>query len=330
VSTIKITELPTLSSPAVGDYLVIVDDPSGTPITKKTTVQDVIALAVTASGSSSELSISKMVRAQQRQGVYSGCVVTEDNTGAGLDVDITAGHICWNGRGKLVTAGEVTLAAAHATLDRIDLICIEDDGTKIKVDGTAAAEPVAPSIPADAVVIASVYRTALDDTIVNADITDQRVIGYWPQTIVCAADESVANDTLQDDDELFFTIGASEVWVLDGAVQFTTGASSTPDSKVNWTFPSGATFSVTVDGYTVLATAADDLIRGATNQESTPSSTFPRGIIASAVCTHLIKATLINSTTPGTLQFRFAQNTTTGGTPLVRETGSSMILYRVS
>jgi hypothetical protein len=40
----KITALPLLTDPAPGDLLVIVDDPAGTPISKRVTVADVVAL----------------------------------------------------------------------------------------------------------------------------------------------------------------------------------------------------------------------------------------------------------------------------------------------
>lgn len=38
----KISELTVLSAPAANDLLVIVDDPSGTPVTKKVTVADLL------------------------------------------------------------------------------------------------------------------------------------------------------------------------------------------------------------------------------------------------------------------------------------------------
>lgn len=38
----KISELPTLAAPAGNDLIAIVDDPSGTPVTKKVTVADLL------------------------------------------------------------------------------------------------------------------------------------------------------------------------------------------------------------------------------------------------------------------------------------------------
>src|SRR5678815_5385132 len=40
----------------------------------------------------------------------------------------------------------ITLTAAHATLDRIDIIAVTASGTVVKVDGTAAAQPSEPDI----------------------------------------------------------------------------------------------------------------------------------------------------------------------------------------
>ena len=48
----KITELEALTDPAVGDLLAIVDDPSGSPETKKVTIDNLLNVNVHAEGSS--------------------------------------------------------------------------------------------------------------------------------------------------------------------------------------------------------------------------------------------------------------------------------------
>lgn len=81
----------------------------------------------------------------------------------------------------------VTLDAADGSLDRIDLIVLQiNDGasaddeasnvaTVIKITGTPAASPTAPTVPDDALKLAEVYVSAGVTTISNVDITDSRV-----------------------------------------------------------------------------------------------------------------------------------------------------------
>lgn len=86
-----------------------------------------------------------------------------------------AGWIFQGGYKAYVAAGTVSLSAAHATLPRYDLVVAYRSGTLGKVDGTAAATPTPPAVPAYAVGLAWVYRAANDNTVSNAEITDIRV-----------------------------------------------------------------------------------------------------------------------------------------------------------
>jgi hypothetical protein len=75
-----------------------------------------------------------------------------------------------------VTAGNVTITTAHATLPRKDLIVVSNAGVKSATAGTAATQPLKPAIPANSVVIAEVYVPAADTAINTNQITDKRVI----------------------------------------------------------------------------------------------------------------------------------------------------------
>lgn len=97
-----------------------------------------------------------------------------------------AGYARIDGYRVYVAAGTVSLAAAHASLPRYDLVVAYRNGTLGKVDGTAAATPVPPAVPSYAVGLAWVYRAANDNTVGNAEITDIRVklTDAWPKQAV--------------------------------------------------------------------------------------------------------------------------------------------------
>lgn len=269
-------------------------------------------------GDTVRLEMSAALKGLQGQGVYSGCVVTEDNAGAGLDVDVSAGHIAFQNLGVLVTAGEVTLASAHATLPRIDIVWVNTSGTLGKTDGTAATNPVAPAIPANSVLLASVYRAATDDVIQNADITDQRVRGYWPQIVrqtstVTNTDHAGAFQAT----ELTITLGASEDWAVEYVVIYDGNESATPDLEMEVTVPSGAVgttafiapLPTTATGFSAsLLNLALTNPTAANSQLGTVSTGF-------AGQSHLTSKIFVrNSTTPGNLTWNFRREGTSGTT----------------
>lgn len=87
-----------------------------------------------------------------------------------------------------------TIAASHPTLNRIDLVAAKfdtgatpnDDATNVvtiissgvdsSLAGTPGASPSAPALPSNYMLIAQVYVAAGVTTIVNADVTDRRVL----------------------------------------------------------------------------------------------------------------------------------------------------------
>jgi hypothetical protein len=87
---------------------------------------------------------------------------------------------------EVLNDADVTLsiAAAHATLNRIDIVCfkvedtaysgVTDASSLVVVTGTPAASPVAPAAPNNSITLASVSIVALDTSITNGEITDSR------------------------------------------------------------------------------------------------------------------------------------------------------------
>lgn len=105
--------------------------------------------------------------------VLDGCVVTG---GADMTPAVAVGNVRSNGVVRAVTAGDVTIGAAHATNPRLDLIVVDSTGAKQVRAGTAAANPKPPARSANDVVLAAVYVPANDTSIETTKCIDMRVV----------------------------------------------------------------------------------------------------------------------------------------------------------
>jgi len=108
-------------------------------------------------------------------GVISGCAVTAQGS-PDMTVAVALGTVMVSDAPATVSAGNVTITTAHATLPRKDLIVVSNAGVKSATAGTAASQPLKPAIPANSVVIAEVYVPAADTAINTNQITDKRVL----------------------------------------------------------------------------------------------------------------------------------------------------------
>lgn len=123
--------------------------------------------------------MNAVVAACGGDGVLDGLAVSENGAGASMHVDVAAGN-AWISGTKYTEAGiteDLVITAAHATLDRKDLVVYDSSaGNPAVVAGTAAAIPEPPDIPAGDILLAIVDVGAAVTQIANADITDGRVI----------------------------------------------------------------------------------------------------------------------------------------------------------
>ena len=111
----------------------------------------------------------------QRTGVLSGCAVTESSPAA-QTVDVAVGEVVEIGEQITVAVqADVAVSAADGTNPRIDLITVNSAGTVVVTAGTAAAQPVAPAIPASSVPLAFLYVPTSDNTHADNQINDKRV-----------------------------------------------------------------------------------------------------------------------------------------------------------
>jgi hypothetical protein len=118
--------------------------------------------------------IAIMVGAIALTGVVSGCAVSAQGT-PNMTVAVAAGTVRIGGQKVTVAGGNVTISPADLTSPRFDLITADLNGALAKVTGSTAPQadathpgPSFPAIPANRVVLASVYVPATD-TAINAN-----------------------------------------------------------------------------------------------------------------------------------------------------------------
>ncbi len=117
-----------------------------------------------------------LLLAYQGTGVKSGCAVTE-SAAPGMKVDVASGtgYLAW-AEVAVSASVDLTVTAADGSNPRVDLVSINSGGTAVVTAGTAAAQPVAPAIPATSMPIAFLYVPTSDTTITDNQINDKRVI----------------------------------------------------------------------------------------------------------------------------------------------------------
>lgn len=112
----------------------------------------------------------------QGTGVESGCAVSESSPAA-QTVDVASGVALLAGSRIVISAqADQAVSSANVTNPRIDLITLNSSGTVVVTPGTAAAQPVAPAIPASSIPLVFLYVPANDDEHADNQINDKRVL----------------------------------------------------------------------------------------------------------------------------------------------------------
>ena len=160
--------------------------------------------------------------------------------------------------------------------------------------------------------------------IMNAHVRDElNAIGPLVR-LRKTADESVtSNATPQNDDHLFFTIGASEVWAVECVLFWTDNNISASALRVGWSVPAACTgtYTFSYKGNVATAMVPSDPTGLGTNQIADRAQTADQ--------TALIWATIVNSTTPGTVNLQWAQSSSSGTATTVKA-NSTMFGYRIA
>lgn len=136
-------------------------------------------------------------------------------------------------------------------------------------------------------------------TTINTNFTNLNTDLEKTKIIYKSSDETVnGSDTLQDDNELTFAIGANEKWAF--TIYLRTSSGATPDFKYSLSVPSGATFTF---WSTYNVTQVSNLGGGYTDKAVVDGSgSFPIG-------SDIANGSVINSSTTGSVTLQWAQNT---------------------
>ncbi|MBS1904501.1 MAG: hypothetical protein JSS75_12405 [Bacteroidetes bacterium] len=148
--------------------------------------------------------------------------------------------------------------------------------------------------------------------------------GTAPEYAIKSADQSIANSaTLTNDNDLSLAIGANETWEVSGEL-IATSASTTPDIKIAFTVPSGATLRIWLTGRVEDATTTEE------------SRTLSSSGVGKSISITTSAATLIhfqgwvqNSSTSGNVTMQWAQNTSSG-TAVVLKADSYMKMLKLN
>lgn len=137
--------------------------------------------------------------------------------------------------------------------------------------------------------------------LVTADLLDSML----PQLIRKGSDESAPASTItvQDDDELFLAVAASATYFVTGWLRYT-AASNTPDLRLNYSYPAGASFARADWAAPDTTTTSADSIN--TVVATTGDNTRGAGTVERSV---LLLGELTTGGTAGTFRVRFGQVT---------------------
>lgn len=156
-------------------------------------------------------------------------------------------------------------------------------------------------------------------------ITGSLLTSMLPQFVIKPADESITSSTtLQNDDDLFFSVAASASYALDGYLLTSGATTGTGDLKIDWTVPASTTMKYTSFGVTTTGPAVQ--YEATANLSSTARSIGTNGSADMGVN---LRAVIITSTTAGTVQLRWAQNTSIATATILRA-GSWLRLTRIA
>ena len=135
-----------------------------------------------------------------------------------------------------------------------------------------------------------------------------------------SADEPVTSTTLQNDDHLFFAMGANDIWYVNFGLLVNDASSSTADIKLAFTFPSGS-----IALYTVYPDNA-----GALNWFEWRVSGTSAAINATNVDRFVsITGVATNGATPGNLQLQWAQNVSNASAVTMKK-GSHILGFKLA
>lgn len=185
-----------------------------------------------------------VIQALNGTAVLSGCAVTDGGTND-MAVDVSAGTVAVAGTECSVPATQIDLAGSDPDDDRYDLVVVGTDGTVEAVTGTASSMPIAPSIPADHVLLAVVGVSASTTGISDTDIVGARaILSDVPVSALVQGSGSGLDADTVDGQHASILEGAKNLYPVTKSIS--TSASGESDSSTNtYSTPSDENWLVT-------------------------------------------------------------------------------------
>ena len=120
--------------------------------------------------------MDNLVVANQKNGVLTGWTLAQNAT-PNMSVDVATGT--GFAGGNYVSTGSTTnvsITASHASLDRLDIIVMNNSGTLSSIAGVAATAPNPPDLPDNNICLAIITVDATVTAIYDADIISRRLL----------------------------------------------------------------------------------------------------------------------------------------------------------
>lgn len=147
---------------------------------------------------------------------------------------------------------------------------------------------------------------------------------FIPLILIKPDDESItSSDVLQDDNDFVFFMRSHEQWVGIATLSFG-NALQTTGLQISFTFPSGATSFASAS--VVSSTGVSR--QGISNDSGTPIFNVPGTVFGTGSVTVNLSFRVLNGTTPGNMQFQWAQGTSSA-TALIFHQGNALFTYKV-
>jgi len=161
-------------------------------------------------------------------------------------------------------------------------------------------------------------------------ITAQLLDSMLPDIVIKPANETVTSSTtLQNDDDLFVSVEANAQYEMSLRLLHDSDNNAAADVKTGWTGPSGATMFWGGHGANVAETGTSGTITAVNMETHLINETMTFGGGDSSGTYAIIGGVLTTSSTAGTLQLQWAQNTSNPIASTVRA-GSVLSVRRIA
>lgn len=144
-----------------------------------------------------------------------------------------------------------------------------------------------------------------------------------PIMAIKTADETsgLSTTTLQNDDHLFVSVAASTKYNVTGWIM-TSATGASPDLKLNYTYPAGATFIRTDWGPATTSTVVADTI------DTSPATTGDSARGSGSTRSIYIQGELTVGVTAGTFRVQWAPNVSDGANTVTVKASSRIVLQK--